>query len=146
MLGHILVDSIAIIIGANIHSFLPEEILKIITGAIFIILGIYMYLKVKKIIKTKKKKRIFKNISPFLAVFLLISLSEFGDKSQIASGLLATKFGFIATIIGAILGLATIIAISVFIGAKIAKKLPREKIKIATAIVFIIMGILTIIF
>jgi len=77
-------------------------------------------------------------------MFLTVLLSEFGDKTQIASGLLAAKYLVPITIfIGFVLALAIVIGLNVFVGSKVAERIPRRTIKIITAVLFLLFGILT---
>lgn len=48
--------------------------------------------------------------------------------------------------IGTVLALALAIGLNVFVGSKIAEKLPRKTIMIATAVLFILFGIFTLSF
>ena len=78
------------------------------------------------------------------ASFLTVLISEFGDKTQIASGLLAAKYLVLAPIfVGDILAIGIVIGFNVFIGSRVAERIPRKTIKIITAILFILFGIFT---
>ncbi|MBI2652481.1 TMEM165/GDT1 family protein [Candidatus Woesearchaeota archaeon] len=78
---------------------------------------------------------------------MIVLISEFGDKTQIASALLSAKYlAPTLVFIGTVMGLALVISLNVFIGSKLAEKIPRKTIKITIAMLFIIFGILTIIF
>ena len=94
--------------------------------------------------KSKKKQRTIEGKTPFAVSFLTVLLSEFGDKTQISSGLLAAKYLLPWHIlIGAILALALAIGLNVFVGAKIAEKLPAKTIKVAASVLFILFGLIS---
>ncbi len=68
-------------------------------------------------------------------------LSEMGDKTQIASGLFATKFNPILVFIGVILALTLLSLIAVFLGKFLTKKINKKTISIIAGILFILIGI-----
>lgn len=142
--AHFIMDAVAIFIGIY-FGILIISFVKYAVGAIFILLGIWQISKIH-FIKGKKKEREIPKKGAFVASFLTILISEFGDKTQITAGLLAAKYQLpIQILIGAIAALALAIGLNVFIGSKIAEKLPRKWIKIATALLFVTFGILTLI-
>jgi putative Ca2+/H+ antiporter (TMEM165/GDT1 family) len=81
---------------------------------------------------------------PFTATLITFCLAEIGDKTQIATVGLAAQFKVIyPVVIGTTLGMMLANVPAVLIGNKIADKLPVAAIRIATAIVFAILGAAT---
>jgi len=78
----LIVDGIAIVAGNLISSVVEVTILKPISGIVFIIFGVYMLLNKKE---EKEEKKYDKNI--FVSAFLMIFLTEWGDKTQVAAAL-----------------------------------------------------------
>ncbi len=112
-------------------------------GIAFIFLGVYGLIK-PYVKKGKKVERKIEGKTPFIIAFLTVLLSEFGDKTQISSGLLAAKYMLPWRIfIGAFLALALSIGFNVFLGSKIAQKLPSKTIKIATSVLFVMFGLIS---
>lgn len=145
LLAHASMDGFAILLGTFFGLSLPSDLIKNIIGTIFIALGIWSFIKLYMKKTKREQKEVGKNA--FSASFLIVMISEFGDKTQIASGLLAAKYlAPVPILLGFILALAIAIGINVFIGSKIAEKIPRKAIKIITAILFILFGIVTLIF
>ena len=144
--AHAVMDGLAILVGTYFAFSVPSVLVKNIIGLLFIILGLWSFGKLYLKKHTKKKKERLPK-TPFIASFLLVLLSEFGDKTQIASGLLAAKYTApLSIFIGFVLALMVAIGFNVFIGSKVAKKIPRKAIKIVTAILFILFGIFTLVF
>jgi len=54
--------------------------------------------------------------SPFISAFSLIFLTEWGDKTQIAAALFATKFNALMVLVGTILALTILSVIAVYFG------------------------------
>ena len=146
LLAHTLMDGIAITFGTVFGVNLPYVLIKNLIGILFISIGLWSIFK----LYYKKSKKGEKEIScrnAFTASFLLVLLSEFGDKTQIASGLLAAKYLVpLPILMGFILALAIAIGLNVFVGKKIAGKIPRKAIIISGSILFILFGIFSLIF
>ena len=143
LLAHAVMDGIAIALGAFFAFSLSLSLIKNGVGTLFILLGIWALLKFY-FKKSKAKDKEILSKTPFTTSFLIILLSEFGDKTQIASGLLAAKYLVpIPIFIGFVAALAIVIGLNVFVGSKVAERMPRKTIKIATAILFILFGIFT---
>ncbi len=143
LIAHSFMDGIAIILGYFFGFSIKTNSIKILIGIAFILLGFYGLYKIY-FKKPKKEKNKIEGKTPFVVAFLTIMLSEFGDKTQISSGLLAAKYLLPFHIFtGAFIALGLVIALNVFVGAKIAEKLPAKAIKIATSLLFILFGIIS---
>ncbi|MGH7059374.1 MAG: TMEM165/GDT1 family protein [Stellaceae bacterium] len=80
----------------------------------------------------------------FGATFVAFFLAEIGDKTQIATIGLAARFEtFLPVVIGTTCGMMLANIPAVIIGDRIAGRLPVKAIRIAAAIVFATLGILT---
>lgn len=143
LIAHSFMDAAAIFLGYFFGFQFNTTLLKIIIGASFIFLGIYGLMK-HYIQGAKKAKRKIEGKMPFAAAFLTVLASEFGDKTQISSGLLAAKYSLPWHVLtGTFLALVLAIGLNVFIGAKIAEKLPAKAIKFAASVLFILFGIIS---
>ena len=136
ILAFIIVDGIAILAGSWVTTLVPINILKIISGAVFIFFGLLMLFKKDK---DEEKKAYDKNI--FLAGFLLIMLTEWGDKTQIAAALFSINYNPIMVLIGTILALFLLSIIAIYFGKFISKRINEKLITKIGGIVFIILGI-----
>ncbi len=78
-----------------------------------------------------------------LTTFGVIFLAEMGDKTQLAAMTMAaqTKKPW-AVLVGASVALAVVSAIGVVVGALLSQYVPLEWIKRASAVAFIIIGVL----
>ncbi|MHA1236374.1 MAG: TMEM165/GDT1 family protein [Candidatus Hodarchaeales archaeon] len=82
----------------------------------------------------------------FLKSSTFMFLAELGDKTMIMSLGLATTYNPLGVFIGALLALAVVNGIGVFAGDKIAKYIPKRTLAFASGFLFIIMGLLILIF
>lgn len=143
--AHAFMDGIAILIGSYTAIILPYGLLSLLSGIVFILLGLWGFAKLY-LLKKKQKKKSFSGLpaGAMLASFMLVTASEMGDKSQIASGILAINFRDpLFVFLGTVLALSVAIGMNIFIGKKLAEKLPVKMIKIITSLLFLVFGIAT---
>jgi putative Ca2+/H+ antiporter (TMEM165/GDT1 family) len=131
------VDGIAIAAGSWITSIVSIRYVKIVSGIVFIIFGVLMLLRKEK---EDKEKKFYQNA--FVSGLVLILLTEWGDKTQIASALFATKYNAVMVFVGTILALSILSILAVYFGKIIAERINKKIITKIAAVVFIIMGIL----
>lgn len=136
ILAFIIVDGIAILAGSWVTTLVPINILKIISGSIFIFFGLLMLFKKDK---DEEKKTYDKNI--FLAGFLLIMLTEWGDKTQIGAALFSINYNPIMVLIGTILALSLLSIIAIYFGKFISERINEKIITKIGGIAFIILGL-----
>lgn len=87
------------------------------------------------------------NLGVFSATLIAFFLAEMGDKTQIATIALAAHYKQpLLVITGTTLGMLLADVPAVFIGTHFAKKIPMKWIHFYTAALFIILGILTLIY
>lgn len=142
ILGFLLVDSIAVVLGLFLTSIIPLTLIRIFAGFVFIIFGIYFYIKRDEEYCPNSSQK-----SPFLASFTLISTTEMGDKTQLMVIALAATFNNpIQVISGAMIALVSISLITLLLGRKLLENFPIRKIKLIVPIIFIMVGVLQIMF
>jgi putative Ca2+/H+ antiporter (TMEM165/GDT1 family) len=135
ILAFAITDGVAIILGNFITTHIPINYIKIISGTVFILFGIITLMSKKQEETACDLKK------PFASGFLLIFVSEIGDKTQIASGLFATKFDPLMVFIGVISALTILSVMTIYLGKFIALKVNKKVISNIAGIVFILVGI-----
>lgn len=75
------------------------------------------------------------------ATFLLITLAEFGDKSQLVCMTLAAKHRSLPVLLGAVAAFAILNLLAVLFGAALAAWLPEWLITVVVALLFALFGI-----
>jgi putative Ca2+/H+ antiporter (TMEM165/GDT1 family) len=78
--------------------------------------------------------------NPLLSSFLLIALTEWGDKTQIAAVLFAAEYEPLPVLAGAVSALALLSALAIYLGAKLSDRVNPDKTRKLGAAVFIILG------
>jgi putative Ca2+/H+ antiporter (TMEM165/GDT1 family) len=136
ILAFAITDGLAIILGNFITAHIPTFYIKIVSGAIFIIFGIIM------LINNKSEEAHCELKQPFASGFLLILVSEMGDKTQIAAGLFATKYNAFIVFIAVLSSLTVLSVMAVYLGKYIALKINKKVISLVAGIMFIVLGIL----
>lgn len=136
LLAFLIVDGVAIIAGSWVTSIVPVQIVKIVSGVLFIVFGIVMLIRKEKEVESKKT---FTNA--FVSGFLLIFLAEWGDKTQIASGIFGTQYDALMVLCGTILALTFVSIIAVYFGKIIGDRINKKLMTRVAAIIFIILGI-----
>jgi putative Ca2+/H+ antiporter (TMEM165/GDT1 family) len=135
ILAFAIVDGIAIIAGTWITTIIPINYLKIISAIVFIIIGILILISKDDEEKETKQK------NPFIAAFLIIMLTEWGDKTQIAAAIFATQYDAIFVFIGAVTALLILSMIAIFFGKIISTRIDKKFVNRIAGIIFIILGI-----
>ena len=79
---------------------------------------------------------------PFLATLVSFFLVEIGDKTQVATVILAAKFEMLTmVVIGTTLGMLAANAPVVFFGDGLAKRIPLKTVRLAAAALFAVLGL-----
>ncbi|UCG69935.1 MAG: TMEM165/GDT1 family protein [Thermoplasmata archaeon] len=142
-LGMSMVTVLGVLAGTVLFSVIDVTYVKILSGAIFIIFGIWTLWEAKSEEEEEDEVKEAKNKSVFSTTFMLISIAEFGDKTQFMVIALTAQYESpILVFIGAILAFALIVGIGVVLGKKLSEKVSTRWIELGSGILFIVIGIL----
>jgi len=137
MLAFLLVDGFAILVGSWVTNVIPLHLVKLISGAVFILFGI-MTLRGNQEVEEEG------SLSPrnvFVSGFSMIFLSEWGDKTQIASALFATEYDPYLVFVGVMTALLILSIMAIYLGKFLASRIDRRLITKAAGVVFLLIGI-----
>ena len=86
----------------------------------------------------------FEKLKHFRAVAIAFFLAEMGDKTQLATISLATKFPHspVGILIGTTTGMLIADGVGIIIGVVLRKKIPERAVKLVSAAVFILFGLI----
>ncbi len=78
-----------------------------------------------------------------LAAFVSVFVAEFGDKTQLVSLSMASRYPPMQVLAGAMVALAVVLGLAVGVGGLVAAYIPDVVIAIVSGVFFIIMGLFT---
>ncbi|MFE8071010.1 TMEM165/GDT1 family protein [Marinobacteraceae bacterium S3BR75-40.1] len=125
-------------LGDWLTHWIPEGWLGPIVGVSFILIGLWVLIPDDD----EKPDSPLLRYGPFLATTILLFLAEIGDKTQVATIVLAANYNSLfAVISGTTLGML-LANVPVLIAAQtILAKLPLKTLRISACLVFIVLGI-----
>ncbi len=133
-------NSLAVIFGAAIASWFPEYIVSITVAVLFAVFGVHSLFNTEE----EEDEEVIEKSghSLFFTTFFLITVAEFGDKTQLAVVALSSTAEPVAVWIGATCALILTSALGVIAGATLLKKVPLTLLhKISGAIFLILAGL-----
>ncbi|XID74950.1 TMEM165/GDT1 family protein [Alkanindiges sp. WGS2144] len=141
LLATILNHAVAAALGAWLADFLNAEILRWILAASFIGMAGWMLIPDQLDDEEDNINR-WQRFGVFGATFVLFFLAEIGDKTQIATVALAARFDSLLIVLaGTTLGMMIANAPAVFVGDRLAQRLPIRLIHRIAALIFVLVGI-----
>ncbi len=135
MLAFIIVDGIGILLGSWITNVVPENWLKTLSGIIFVVFGL-MTLRSN----ATNAGNVLNRGSPFVSGFSLVFITEWGDKTQIAAGLLATKYNSLLVLLGCMVALTLLSVTAIWMGNLVSRRVDRKTMTRIAGLLFIAMG------
>lgn len=128
-------------LGAWITANISAESLRWVLGASFISMAIWTLIPDKI---DDEDTKIAKKLGVFGATFVTFFLAEMGDKTQVATIALAAHYASpILVVLGTTLGMLIADVPAVFIGGKMANKIPMKLVHSIAAAIFAVLGIAT---
>ena len=139
ILAFALVTMLGVLVGDVIFIFIPQYVIRILAGLLFIAFGVLM-------LSSKESCEKDENASignPLLSTFSMIALAEMGDKTQLSAITLVAKYNSPYLVFaGALLALGLISLIGIYLGKKLCEIVPLSKIKLGAGGLFILFGIM----
>lgn len=130
---------LAVIFGSALALLIPHKLLKVVSGIIFIILGVLIFLDGRKSTNKYKKLRYHHH---FFSIAGLIFLADFGDKTQIAIALFASSYPPVIVFLAGIAALGLDTLLLVLFSKFIAKKVKESLLEKIAGTIFIGVGTL----
>jgi len=135
-----LLNSLAVIFGAAIASWLPRYVVAAAVALMFAGFGIHVLWAIDnedsdEEIKEKSGHGIF------FTTFLLISMAEFGDKTQLAVVALSSAAVPLAVWLGSTFALASTSALGVLAGRTILQKIPLVWLHKISGVFFLMLSL-----
>jgi putative Ca2+/H+ antiporter (TMEM165/GDT1 family) len=128
----------AVVAGSYLTRFMPMQYVQIAASASFILFGLWT---IRGDTLEGEDRRF--NFSPFWTVAVAFFIAEMGDKTQLATVALATKYSNIIVVwLGTTTAMIIADAIGIIIGIVLGKKIPERFVKWFAAIIFMIFGVI----
>ena len=137
MLAFLLADGFAILVGSWVTNVIPVHLVKLVSGLVFMLFGIL-------ILNGDQDEKAESNLSAkraFVSGFSMIFLSEWGDKTQIASALFATEYNPQRVFIGVMIALLLLSIMAIFLGKYLSSRIDRKVITKVGGAVFLLIGL-----
>ena len=132
-------NTLAVVFGVAIASWLPEHIVASIVAFLFAAFGIHSLRVEEDDDEEEIKEKSGHGI--FFTTFLLITVAEFGDKTQLAVVALSSTAAPLAVWFGSTLALASTSALGILAGRTILQKVPLVLLHKISGTIFLLLAI-----
>ncbi len=136
MLAFLLADGFAILVGSYVNEAMPFTAVKAVSGLVFILFGILILRG-----EDGEEEMSLSARGAFVSGFSMIFLSEWGDKTQIASALFATEYDPLMVFAGVMIALFILTLAAIFLGKHLASRIDRKLMSKVAGGVFILIGL-----
>ena len=127
-------------LGAWLTTLLSPDVLRWILGASFLAMAAWMLVPDKLDDDSDSQPPRW---GVFATTVVLFFLAEMGDKTQIATVMLAARFdAYVAVVAGTTLGMMLANAPVVWLGERVTRLVPLRVVHIVSAIIFAVLGVL----
>jgi putative Ca2+/H+ antiporter (TMEM165/GDT1 family) len=133
-----LLNTLAVLFGVAIASWMPDYIVAALVSVLFAFFGLQSLFFNDNEQGSEIQEKSGHNL--FLTTFLLITVAEFGDKTQLAIIALSSTAMPLAIWIGATLALATTSILGVIAGRTLLKKIPLTLLHYLSGLFFLILA------
>ena len=133
-------NTLAVVFGVAIASWLPEYIVASIVAFLFAAFGIHS-LRVEEN-DDEEEVRVKSGHGIFFTTFLLITMAEFGDKTQLAVVALSSTAAPMAVWFGSTAALASTSALGILAGRTILQKVPLVLLHKISGTIFLVLSVI----
>jgi putative Ca2+/H+ antiporter (TMEM165/GDT1 family) len=128
-------------LGAWITASVLPETLRWVLGASFLAMAIWTLIPDKI---EEEETQMARKLGVFAATFVTFFLAEMGDKTQIATVALAAHYAApLVVVVGTTLGMLIADVPAVFLGDKLANRIPMKLVHTIAAGIFAVLGAAT---
>lgn len=134
-------DALAVTVGVVLARFIPEEVIRYVSAAVFIIFGLLSFRPDND--EEEEEAKEAGGRGPFLTSLAMVALMELGDKTQLSLVALTSKYRAPFFIfLGGTLALLLTSFIGAILGKGLSRIVPLKWIRWLSGAVFIIFGVL----
>ncbi len=141
LLATLINHGLSAVLGQWITTVISPDVLLWVVSISFIAMAIWMLIPDELGDESSSINK-WQKLGVFGATFILFFLAEVGDKTQVATVALAARFDSVLWVmLGTTIGMMIANAPAVFIGDKLANRLPISLIHKIGALIFLLIGI-----
>jgi putative Ca2+/H+ antiporter (TMEM165/GDT1 family) len=130
------------LIGTWITELLSPVALRWVIGLLFLAMAVWVLIPDRFEVKDAR----LVSLGVFGTALIAFFFAEMGDKTQVATVMLTAHFhAFILVVLGTTLGMMLANVPVVFLGDKLAHRLPMRAVHVVAALAFAVLGILALI-
>ena len=127
-------------VGAWVTTVLGPDVLRWVIGISFIAMAVWMMIPDKIEDDAAQNTR---GLGVFGTTVVAFFIAEMGDKTQIATVMLAAQYNaYLWVVAGTTLGMMIANAPVVWLGDRLVKKVPIRLVHIISAVIFLVLGLL----
>ncbi len=131
---------LAVVVGGVIAFTVPHTVVALVSGLVFVVFGVSGYIRPYEPHKSTDGK------AGFLQSMVMIFVAELGDKTQVATVLLAAGSGYpLAVFVGAMAAMLLNHLLAVFLGSRLINLVDPRLVKNIGALLFIVFGLIMIV-
>lgn len=128
-------------LGEAAGSVIPAVWIRMLSGAAFIVFGIWSFLG-DKLDENEEVKEY--RLGPLITVAVTFFIAELGDKTMLTTITIAgQQQEFVAVWLGSTVGMVAADGIAIAVARNMRKRLPEKALRYSAAVVFIISGAVT---
>jgi putative Ca2+/H+ antiporter (TMEM165/GDT1 family) len=131
-------NTLAVVFGLAIANWLPEYVVAGIVAALFAGFGFHSLLLPSEQADEDITEKTGHGV--FFTTFFLITVAEFGDKTQLAVVALSSTSAAVAVWLGSTLALATTSALGILAGRTVLRKLPLNVLHKISGSIFLVLA------
>lgn len=141
----LLTMGVTALVGTTLSSLVPRELLRWLLVVMFF--AVAAWTLVPEDDEDEDEVTMKSSSSLVLAAFVTFILAELGDKSQLATLVMAAKYGSFGSVMaGATLGEMLAISPAVLLGKTTAAWIPMRRVRMAAAVLFALLGLWVLVF
>ena len=135
--------ALAALIGDSVMDWLGPDWMRWIVGLSFVGMALWSLIPDRlDEDEENKAERKLRRYGVFIMTTVIFFLLEMGDKTQVATAILAARFNdFVPVVLGTTVGMLLANVPVVFFGNMILKKISIELVHRVTAVLFLILGV-----
>lgn len=128
------------VLGAWVTTMLSPQTLRWILGASFLFMAVWMLIPDK--LDEEGDQQSLSRWGVFGTTVLVFFLAEMGDKTQIATVMLAARYdALVGVVAGTTLGMMLANVPAVFLGERVTRLVPLRVVHVVSALVFAALGL-----